>query len=458
MRSLRPYANYENPIVSHGHPERGLEESKNWSGPRGYGARHRLDLAPFTLWDTDTKTFRVPTKIEFNWIINNFSATAVALYLPMLIIETPEPPTPLPLTVAGVATKFVPPPATKLSSSMPRALPDDRPLRDITGYAAMRGVSDPLPFRLKRWQMPSEEQLQRIVDAVSSFCEPDFIHVLCPYIIVEIRQEPERTYQPQSIPRSIGGFAAVYHHDAAMSAFPGLSLRSRQRLIQPTATIHDTDDYLQAYNELCPGVQLSTGLLTDVGLYATLSTHSTAGVLLRDNHGHQRLTASNHGFLDSRDIFHPTEHGSHVGEIIERYPHLDIALVELDPAIRFTNSVYFQANPPERLLRGNEIEVGAWYALDGMSTGSFFMQAQGVTMEVLPRPPGYKAVPFRRYLIQKGFGVINGVGAQEGMRGAPMVSVDDDDGGIAGFFQFANDAYTFSACLDELVDQNWSVV
>ncbi|KAL8723025.1 MAG: hypothetical protein Q9181_007366 [Wetmoreana brouardii] len=293
LRSLRPYVDYEAPIItSHAHPEPAFEMLKNWSGPQGYGARHRFDSAPFTLWDAYAKDFRQPTDIESRWIITKFRATAVVFQLPMLIIETPVPPQPLPLTVAGVATKFIPPPAAGLASSTPRALPDDRPLLDVTNYAAMRGVADPLPFQLTRWQQPSQEQLQAIVQVVSSFCQPEFIHILCPYLIVEIRYEHNRSYQPASLPRTIGGFATIYHHDPSKSAFPGISLHSRDRLITPTATAHDTGDYLRAYNELCPGVRFSSGLLTNVGPYATLASHTTAGVLLRDNHANQRMSST----------------------------------------------------------------------------------------------------------------------------------------------------------------------
>ncbi|KAL9596854.1 MAG: hypothetical protein Q9219_005524 [cf. Caloplaca sp. 3 TL-2023] len=297
LRSLQPYVNYQNLVVTHEHPERGLDEPRSWSGTQGYGARHCSDSAPFTLWDTCKKDFRLPTEIEGQRLCTKFKATAMAFYFPTLIIETSKPPIPLSLTIAGVATKFVPSPPG-ISSLTLRSLPDDRPLHDVTGHAAMRGVADPLPFQFTKWQQPDPDQLRAIVEAVSSFCQPDFIHILCPNIIVEIRKETDRAYQAQSPPHTIEGFSTIYHHDATKPAFPELSLYGGGRQIQATTTVHDTADYRDAYNELCPGVRLSTGLLTDREPSATSATSNTAGVLLRDNHGNQRLTASNHGFLD----------------------------------------------------------------------------------------------------------------------------------------------------------------
>lgn len=257
LRSLRPYVVYEaSNVTAHAHLEAAPEVPKDWSGPQGYGARHHFDSAPFTLWDAYSDGFRQPTDSESRWMMREFSATAIAFHLPILIVETSVPPKPLPLTVAGVATRFVPPPAVGVACSARRPLPDDRPLQDVTGYAAMRGVADPLGFRLTRWKQPNQEELEAIVKAVSSFCEPEFVDLLCPYLIVEIRYELDRGYQASSMPRTIGGFTTVYHHSQSRSAFPGLSLQSQNRLITPGPTTHDTGDYLRTYNEICPGVRV----------------------------------------------------------------------------------------------------------------------------------------------------------------------------------------------------------
>lgn len=100
---------------------------------------------------------------------------------------------------------------------------------------------------------------------------------------------------------------------------------------------------------------------TDVGPYAEVAISTTAGVLLRDIHGHERITVSNHGFIHSSEVFHPSNSGTQFGEIEECWEALDIALVKLNPSISFTNQMYFEAKVPRRLSRSNEIPQGAFF-------------------------------------------------------------------------------------------------
>ena len=43
------------------------------------------------------------------------------------------------------------------------------------------------------------------------------------------------------------------------------------------------------------------------------------------------------------------------------------------------------------------------------------------------------------------------------MYGAALVEDDEDGGGVAGFFQEANDDFALTPCLDEFIDRSWSV-
>ena len=114
LRQRLPYHNYPSSIiVSHEHPEPATQvPAGNWTGPRGYGGRHLLDEAPFSLWDSAKNDFRLPTAFEKNWLITRYNATAIGFQFPIMVIETLSPPKPLPLTVAAVAVSFVPPPST----------------------------------------------------------------------------------------------------------------------------------------------------------------------------------------------------------------------------------------------------------------------------------------------------------------------------------------------------------
>ena len=461
LQQRLPYRNYPSSItVSHAHPKPATHvPANNWTGPRGYGARHWLDEAPFSLWDSEKTDFRLPNAFEKNWLITRYNATAIGFQFPIIVIETVSPPQPLPLTVAAVAVSFVPPPSTPAHDTTgQRLVPlfDARPLGVTTNYAGPQKPVDPLSFKFRKWTQPSDEELRVLVEQLFTFCNPRMVHVLCPRLIVELHVDDQRVYQPDSLPRRIGGFAVHYHHQAD-SVFEGLSMRGRERLISPTTSTEDDSDYLAAFNELCPGVRVESAQATDISQSVDLSMHTTAGILVRDNHGHQRLTVSNRGFLHGDEVFHPTNNGRHIGEIDERFEHLDIALVKLNPSVKFTNATYFEAKRPRRLLRSQEIPDGVFFCVDGMSTGVVFMQAQGISAGIPPRPPGMTAIEFSMFRIYRGFGALGSV-PREGICGAPFVEDDSDEGGVAGFFVNGNDDFALTPCLDEFIDRSWNTV
>lgn len=478
-----PYLNYATPFMPPSTKVSVVDTKadsprNSWTGPRGYGARHVLDDAPFSLWDEGVHDFRLPTFEEESWLVSRYKAVSIGFQLPIIVIETDTPPNPLPLTVAAVAAKFVPPPdflvgERNVSNLTRQPLPDARPIGFTTNYAGIRGPGDPLQFRFRNWIQPTNDEIQLLLQALIKFCNPRLVHILCPRLIVELYCDDGRTYEPGSLPIKIGGFSTHYHHQPE-PIFDGLSVQSRERVINPTSTVQDASNYLQVSNhptsivqdasnylqvfdELCPGVRVSSGTATDVGGNAQVSMSSTAGVLLRNNRGHQRLTVSNHGFLYSSEVFHPSENGVQIGEVDERWPHLDAAMVRLNPSIRFTNSTYFEAMTPRRLLHRREIPDGAFFSVDGMSTGCVFMQFQGTTLAIPRRPPNLTAIHFSTLRIFRGFGALES-SPREGSCGSPIVEENSEDGGVAGFFQEGNDEFAFSPCLDELIDRSWSVV
>ena len=466
VRQSVPYLNYAPPpflgayLNSEG-PQFEPQPQDTWSGNCGYGARHRLDEAPFSLWDETEGDFRVPTPKETRWIVSMYNADAIAYQFPVIVIVTEQPPNPLPLTVAAVAAKFVASTQAHASDNTfgkmgPKPIFDARPTHFTTDYAGMRGPEDPLDFTFKKWIQPPRAELQLLVHALSHFCHPRHVHVMYPRVIVELYCDDGRTYEPGSLPRTIGGYSTHYHHSNE-SVFAGLSLHARQRLIGPTHTVEDTSNYLQAYQELCPGIRVSSGSTPDIGLYAQASTSTTAGLLIHDNHGHQRLTVSNQAFLKTNQVFHPTHNDTQIGDIVERFPHLDVALVELNPSITFTNSTYFEAKKPRRLLRSHEISNGAWFAVDGISTGVVFLQAQGLTLACQRRSPGVTAIAFSEWIVYRGFGAL-GVVPLEGIRGAAIVEENTEDCGVAGFVQHGNADWVLAPCLGELIDGSWGVV
>lgn len=455
LKTQSPYQNYlATQTISHSQPK--TQVKSTWTGPRGYGQRHIFDTAPFSLWDTENHDFRLGTSMEMQWIISHFKATAIEFQFPVLVIVTSDPPSPLPLTVASVAVAFIPPRQPVNDNFEARLIPDARPLSVTTNYAGPRIPTDPLDFTFSKWTEPTEPQLKALLAALSIFCNPRRIHILCPHLIIELHVNDERVYKPDSLPRRIGGFAVFYQH-RQVSVFGGLSVQGKERLIVPSGSVQDTTDYIQTSNALCPGIRVESAQTTDVGPYAEIAVSSTAGVLLRDTHGHERITVSNHGFIHSGEVFHPSNSGTQIGEIDERWEALDIALVRLNPSISFTNQMYFEAKVPRRLLRSNEIPMGTFFCVDGMSTGPVFLHVQGISLYVPKRPTNLSGIDFYKMKIYRTFGS-NMAQPQSGICGAAIVEDDSDEGGVAGFFSEGNSDFALTPCLDELIDRGWALV
>lgn len=152
---------------------------KDWTGPGGYGTRHKFDDAPFSLWDEEKSEFRHPTKLEQQWLIRKFQPSGISFKWPVMIIETDTPPPrPLPLTAGAVPVRFVPSPARSPTETdreyllKELSLEDERPLGFPTDYAGMRGPADPILTPLKRWISPTHDELSSLVETFRQFCNP----------------------------------------------------------------------------------------------------------------------------------------------------------------------------------------------------------------------------------------------------------------------------------------------
>lgn len=142
-----------------------------------------------------------------------------------------------------------------------------------------------------------------------------------------------------------------------------------------------------------------------------------------------------------------------------------MALVKLDPSISFRNLHYFEAQTPLRLLRSEELEqskTGKWFSVDGMYTRLLFLFLRGVSLYQARRPsPDRIQIEFCKWTTEHVFRLIGPAGgsAQDGVCGAAIVEDDPEMGGVAGFFQLANnDEICLSPVLDELIDRGWTLL
>lgn len=162
------------------------------------------------------------------------------------------------------------------------------------------------------------------------------LNFVWPYIIVELYMD-DRVYATHSLPGRIAGCTTLYHR-SELTYWQDRKPRTRERLIDPKLGIQDTTNYLEeSGRSLTPGVRVSSAPLINQG-HAIISRSTTAGVVLRNAEGQVRLTVANHGFLESEEVFHPTTNDFKIGEISERWPAQDVALVKLDLFGIFTTS------------------------------------------------------------------------------------------------------------------------
>lgn len=219
----------------------------------------------------------------------------------------------------------------------------------------------------------------------------------------------------------------------------------------------DNTDYL-SQGQLGPGARVESSVATEVGPYATLSRATTAGVLLRNTSGLERVTVACRGFPEANAVHHPTNSQHCIGEVHERMQAYDWGLVKLAPSAAFTKKSYFQAPPPKRLLQYHELQHGEWFAADGMSTGIIFLMVNGIRSMPPPNPPGHcEKIDFTSWRHELAFESIGPTGGKvkEGLCGAPIVN---DDGGVAGFFYLTNGRQSLSPILDNLINQGWAIV
>lgn len=421
----------------------------------GFGSRHRDDLAPFSLWDPIKEDFRYPTQNEGDWISKTYNATFWETARPKLRIFTITPPNPVPLTVGCVAVNFLPPLDQFVDS-----IDDTDSI--TTPYVNPRGTDPLRPLRLPRWRLPTASQWETVANCVFSLVNVAAITFYSGRLHVEILQDG-REYLTRSLPPYIGGITVFYHHQSN-SYWGNLESQTIERVIDPLREGHsglreDNTDYL-ARGQLGPGVRVESSVATDIGPYARFSRATTAGVLLRNTSGLERVTVACHGFPEANAVYHPTNAQHCIGEVHERMQADDLGLVKLAPSAKFSNESYFQAQPPKRLLQYNELQQGEWYAADGIPTGIIYLMTNGIRSMPPPNPPGHREeIKFNVWRHELAFESIGPTGgeAKEGLCGAPIVH-DDEGGGVAGFFHFTNGKQSFSPILDNLINQGWAIV
>lgn len=375
----RPSEQHAALTLPHAHPG-----PKRWENPGGWGARHMNDKAPFNLWDAQKRQYRLLKRDELQWIGNKFGHGEITTSGWFMCIETANPPQPVPLTIGCMPVMF-----SGIGEMECEPIPK-------SPYSNPR-IPDPCPaIHWPAMTFPTIEQNINLLTALQPIANVRAIFYMPNWTIVELEYGDSRVYEPKSLPGTVGRRAALYHH-AEAPFYNSMKSMTRARCVDPaqhsTAGIgpmpQDDQNYFKQSSHLSPGCRLECGYGITGSQNEGVNAATSAGVKLRHFDGREVLTVAHHGFLISKEVYHPYAGEDKIGDIIDTRPELDIALVKLTStaAGKFTNACYFQAETARILLRGFEMESGSWFEVDGMSSGLVSLSRCVVSYRKPPRPP-----------------------------------------------------------------------
>lgn len=103
--------------------------------------------------------------------------------------------------------------------------------------------------------------------------------------------------------------------------------------------------------------------------------------------------------------------------------------------------------------------MNSHFEVKGMSKGLITLNFQGSAMERPKIPPGHPPIPileWQRYSLYRILSSSDSSDLLDGLRGAPIVSVDSGD--LAGYIDLAGGDNAQIAALDDLIAKGWVVL
>ncbi|KAJ0415689.1 hypothetical protein BJY00DRAFT_326822 [Aspergillus carlsbadensis] len=163
-------------------------------------------------------------------------------------------------------------------------------------------------------------------------------------IIVLEGGNDESFFRHGRLPQSVAQCNCFYLFDEEMArpSWRSLSTVQRQSASVSGDPIDDTSHRL-----LRSGVILSSGQQSS---QAGSEILTSSGILLRNHLGNEYLTVAAHGFPTEMDgaVYQPNHPGRIIGQVSQRFPHTDVALVKLDDAVQFRS----EASENEQVIPG----------------------------------------------------------------------------------------------------------
>ena len=385
-----------------------------------------------------------------------FDAEEIQVDITFIIIKTQDPPSPVPLTIGTLPVIFCPPQHHV------------KKLRGKVGYCQPRMPDPCAGISTSEFELPTHVEMYGIVRILDTLMNCQEIFLSNHHIMVVLVHGDGREYNRRSLPGIVTGRATTYYHDPE-PFFSATRNPARKRILDPQSYLpeptmgplpQDGTNYLDqpAFRMICPGVRVSSGHSTTKGEHTERIASTTCGIRVRKGTS-DLITVANHGFLDSVDVYHPDTDGEVIGQIEDRYPELDVAMVRLNPShlARFQNKHYFQAEPPRR-LGVREVGKGKWFEVDGMSSGLVGLYHEGTRLRRRLRAARFPPSSHTDWSVEDIYRIFGAVGTtvMDGMCGAPIVQIGT--GAVAGFFHVVDgDGWAISATLDDLIAEGYDV-
>ncbi|KAI1858594.1 hypothetical protein JX265_010687 [Neoarthrinium moseri] len=232
------------------------------------------------------------------------------------------------------------------------------------------------------------------------------------------------------LPGKIAGCPAGYLRDHELHRPPWTDRKPKRPIApQPVSGVVDRT----AYDTLRPGVMISSSKLVEHGHPSELSTSS--GVLVKDHHGNQFMTATSHGIGQNTTVFQTGRPERTIGKAAIDVAFTDIALVDLARDVVFENET-FESNgtAPKftRLAKSTDpVRMGHDCYLNSPYTGHLdgIIMMKSVKLETAMRFEAQK-----RYIIYDWAWM--GQGGTRIPDGTCGSAIWDSDGVVLGFFHF----------------------
>lgn len=236
-----------------------IEQESTWVSEQARGSRHRLDLAPCSLWDIDAQDHQEPTPTQAKWIFTTYKAKIIDFIAPFVVIITEHPALP---EHNGLATLTVGcAPAVFISKQAEQDGFHAGPPRCNALRLCDPHLDDSLlqGFRSSPYTEPTIEEAQMILDELRKYCAVSAMNFVFPKLVIELANNG-REYKDRSLPSRVAGWHVEYHQQQSTTSYwesTASMERNRETSVANNIGRGDDTNYIVTGNRMLgPGVRV----------------------------------------------------------------------------------------------------------------------------------------------------------------------------------------------------------